>query len=83
MEKIDDNEVAPQSKGDYMRAVQEMDSRIKEIDSAIPAQMSRVSRETGINPTMLVMVYWKDGGQEVINIAAHWAILINNKKEKK
>lgn len=67
------------SKGDYMIAVQNLDSRIKEIDSAIPAEIAKELRKLSINPAMMVMVYWKNGTQEIVNIAAHWAILANNK----
>jgi len=67
------------SKGDYMSAVKDMDSRIKEMDSAIPLGVSKALHDLGIDASMMVMVYWKNGKQEVVNIGAHWAILENNK----
>ena len=66
-------------KGDYMSSVKEMDNRIKEIDSAIPSETSKYLREVGLDTSMLVTCYWNNGTCEIINIAAHWAILINNK----
>jgi len=67
------------SKGDFMKAVSSMDNRVKEIDSAIPVSISKALLELSIDPNMHVMVYWKTGNHEVVNIAAHWAMLINNK----
>lgn len=66
------------NKGDYMRAVKEMDPRVKEIDSAVPMQTSSVLQSLGVDRSMMVMMYWKNGRQEIVNIAAHWAILNNN-----
>lgn len=66
------------NKGDYMRAVKEMDPRVKEIDSAVPMQTSSVLESLGVDRSMMVMMYWKNGRQEIVNIAAHWAILNNN-----
>ncbi len=67
------------SKGDYMKAVKAMDDRVKEMDSAIPMGVSKALFDLGVDPSMYVMVYWKTGNHEVVNIAAHWAILENNK----
>ncbi|RLF44399.1 MAG: hypothetical protein DRN17_04545 [Thermoplasmata archaeon] len=67
------------SKGDYMKAAKEMDSRIKEMDSAIPIGISKHLYDLGIDPSMMVMVYWTSGKQEVVNIVAHWALLTNSK----
>ncbi len=67
------------SKGDYMRAAKEMDSRIKEMDSAIPMGVANALFDLGVDPSMYVMVYWKTRKPEVVNIAAHWAVLENNK----
>lgn len=67
------------SKGDYMRAVKELDHRIKEMDSAIPIGISKALYDLGIDPSMMVMVYWISGKQEIVNIASHWAVLNNNK----
>lgn len=63
------------NKGDFMRAVQSLDDGVKEIDSAIPIEYSKAIRKLGLDTSMLVMCYWKDGKQEVLNIAQHWAEL--------
>ncbi len=70
---------APKSKNDYMTLVEEMDPRIRVMDTAIPLGISKELYDLGIDPSMMVMVYWHSGKQEVVNIAAHWAYLENNK----
>ena len=77
MEKYENK--IPKSKGDYMSLVKEMDERIRVMDSAIPIGVSKELFTLGIDPSMMVMVYWRSGKQEVVNIAAHWAYLENNK----
>lgn len=63
------------NKGDFMRAVQSLDDNIKEMDSAVPHNFMKEVRSLGLDTTMFVMCYWKDGRQTVINVAQHWAEL--------
>ncbi len=69
----------PKTKGDYMSLVEEIDPRVRVMDSAIPLKVSEELYALGIDSSMMVMVYWVSGKQEVVNIAAHWAYLENNK----
>jgi hypothetical protein len=66
------------SKGDFMREVVRMDNRIKEIDSAIPLEIANAMRNIGVPTKMCVTIYWHSGNQEVLDVSAHWAELINN-----
>ena len=63
------------NKGDFMRACTNMDNRIKELDSAIPMQLGKAIRDLGIDSSMFVMCYWKNGEIECLNICEHWAKL--------
>ena len=69
----------PKSKGDYMYLVKKMDPRIKEMDSAIPLEVAIRLREMGLLTSDFVMMYWKNGEIELVNILAHWAVLTNSK----
>ena len=75
-----DKNMIPKNKGDYMFLSRVLDDgiNIKEMDAAIPLQASNEMRAIGINPSNYVMMYWKDGKQELVNIVAHWAVLKNS-----
>ena len=62
------------NKGDYMRAVLKIDSSIKEIDSAIPYQISVVFRNYGLDTSNLCMVYFKDRSQKILDIISYYYI---------
>lgn len=66
-------------KGDYMKAVKAMDPRIKEMDSAIPLAVSQELSKLNIDYSMMVMAYWKNGEQEILDIAKHYCLLDKNK----
>lgn len=74
-----EKDMIPKSKGDYMYLVRTMDPRVKEMDSAIPLEAANELRALGVSPSDFVMMYWKNGTVELLNIVAHWAILTNNK----
>lgn len=74
-----ESSMIPKTKGDYMSLVEEIDPRVRVMDSAIPLKVSEELYALGIDSSMMVMVYWVSGKQEVVNIAAHWAYLENNK----
>jgi hypothetical protein len=67
------------SKGDFMKYALENDTRIKEIDSAIPLSYSKELRELGFVSSNLVTVYWKCGTIEILDIVSHSTILEINK----
>ena len=76
-----EKEMVPKNKGDYMYLARVLDDgiNIKEIDAAIPLVSSSKMRDLGVDPSNYVMMYWKNGKQELVNIVAHWAVLKNSK----
>ena len=69
----------PKNKGDYMFLVKNMDSEIREMDSAIPLNIANELRRIGLDTSDFVMAYWKHGEISLLNIVAHWAVLTNSK----
>ena len=78
-----DKNIIPMNKGDYMFLSAILDDEIKEIDAAIPMESSNEMRRIGVSPNDYVMIYWKDGRSELVNIVAHWAIFENRKRNGK
>ncbi len=78
MVNLRDLDMIPKTKGDYMFLVKHMDHKIKEMDSAIPLNVANELKALGLTTSDFVIVYWRDGGEELLNIVAHWAVLINN-----
>ena len=80
MVTLREENMIPKSKGDYMYLARVLDDgiNIKEMDAAIPLSASNEMRSIGIDPSDYVMMYWKDGKQELVNIVAHWAVLKNS-----
>lgn len=72
----------PKTKGDYMSLVKDMDPEIKEMDSAIPLNIAEELRSIGLDTSDFAMAYWRHGEIGLLNVAAHWAVLTNNNKEK-
>jgi len=65
------------TKGDYCNAVESMDGRVRTIDTAIPDYRRKEIASIGLDYTPFVTVYWKNGKNEVLNIVAHWASMLN------
>ncbi len=59
------------TKGDAMKYCKQYDLRIKEIDSAIPSDLSNRFRELGLCTESLAMCYWKNGTIEPLNVIEH------------
>lgn len=66
------------NKGDLIKYITLFDSRIKEVDSAIPLHISNMLRDININRQNLVTVYFKKGSVEIINILEYYIILKNS-----
>jgi hypothetical protein len=75
---VNANQNKMRSKGDYMKAVQKLDPRIKEMDSAIPASYTKAMNELGIDSSTMVSMYWKDGGNEIVDVARHYVVMTQN-----
>jgi len=67
------------SKGDFMMYCQQNDLRIKEIDSAIPAEYTKTLNILTIDPSMFCIVYYKNSTTGIINVIEEAAKLFINK----
>jgi len=63
------------NKGDLIKYLIIKDNSIKEIDSAIPLNISNRLQELNIRRDNFITVYFKNGGIEIINLIEYYHIL--------
>ncbi len=69
---IDSINIFAAEKGDLINFCLKYDKRLKEIDSAMPLVISKELNNLGLDRSLMVTAYWKNGNIEILNILQHY-----------
>ncbi len=72
IDSIDSINVFTAEKGDLINFCLKYDKRLKEIDSAMPLVISKELNNLGLDRSLMVTAYWKNGNIEILNILQHY-----------
>lgn len=72
---IDSINIFNADKGELINFCLKYDKRLKEIDSAMPLVISKELNNLGLDRSMMVTAYWKNGNIEILNILQHYIFI--------
>ena len=72
---IDNINIFNADKGELINFCLKYDKRLKEIDSAMPLVISKELNNLGLDRSMMVTAYWKNGNIEILNILQHYIFI--------
>lgn len=72
---IDSINIFNADKGELINFCLKYDKRLKEIDSTMPLVISKELNNLGLDRSMMVTAYWKNGNIEILNILQHYIFI--------